>query len=142
MRFIKNENVLTLFFEGEVNSYNSENIDKEINEIIKNNAFDKLILDFSNLRYISSAGLRVVLKLKQKYSDVHVAECSLEVYDILSMTGFTTIMDVKKAYRRVYISGAQMIGEGFYSIVYRIDKDTIIKVFTHVDDEEQIEREL
>ena len=142
MRFIKNENVLTLFFEGEVNSYNSENIDKEINEIIKNNTFDKLILDFSNLRYISSAGLRVVLKLKQKYNDVHVAECSLEVYDILSMTGFTTIMDVKKAYRRVYISGAQVIGEGFYSIVYRIDKDTIIKVFTHVDDEEQIEREL
>ena len=30
MRFIKNENVLTLFFEGEVNSYNSENIDKEM----------------------------------------------------------------------------------------------------------------
>ena len=35
-----------------------------------------------------------------------------------------------------------MIGNGFFSTVYRIDKDTIIKVFNRVSDPEQIEREL
>ena len=58
------------------------------------------------------------------------------------MTGFVNIMDVKKAMKRVYISGAKVIGEGFFSTVYRIDKDTIIKVFNRVSDPQQIEREL
>ena len=133
---------LTLFFEGDLNSYNADNFEKEIEGILTNASFKTLNLDFSSLRYISSAGLRIILKLKQKYDDVHIIEASLEVYDVLSMTGFTNIMDVKKGLNRIYISGAQVIGNGFFSTVYRIDKDTIIKVFNRVSDPEQIEREL
>ena len=51
-------------------------------------------------------------------------------------------MTVKKALKRVYISGAEVIGEGFFSTVYRIDKDTIVKVFNRTSDTDQIEREL
>ena len=58
------------------------------------------------------------------------------------MTGFTNIMDVKKAMREMSVEGAEIIGEGFFSTVYRIDKDTIIKVFNRTSDEKQIEREL
>ena len=135
-------NKLTIYFEGDLNSYNADNFEKEIEEIVENNEFKTLNLDFSSLRYISSAGLRIILKLKQKYDDVHIVEVSLEVYDVLQMTGFINIMDVKKALKRLYISGAQIIGNGFFSTVYRIDKDTIIKVFNRVSDPEQIEREL
>ena len=142
MRYDLKEEKLTLYFEGDLNSYNADNFEKEIEDIISQQSFKTLNLDFSSLRYISSAGLRIVLKLKQKYDDVHVIEASLEVYDVLAMTGFINIMDVKKALKRVYISGAQVIGEGFFSTVYRIDKDTIIKVFNRVSDPEQIEREL
>ena len=142
MRFELNDNTLTLFLEGELNSYNAENVEKEIESVLAGKKFDKLNLDFANLRYISSAGLRIILKLKQQYNDVSVIETSLEVYDIFSMTGFTNIMTVKKALRRVYISGAQIVGEGYYSTVYRINKDTIIKVFNRVNDPDQIEREL
>ena len=142
MRFDLKDQVLTIFLEGELNSYNADNIEKEIEDIVSSNAFKTLNLDFSNLHYISSAGLRIILKLKQKYDDTHILEASLEVYDVLSMTGFTNIMDVKKALKRIYLSGAQVIGEGFFSTVYRINKDTIIKVFNRVSDPEQIEREL
>ena len=138
---IENE-ILTLFFEGELNSYNSDNIEKEIEKTIEGISFKTLILDFEALHYISSAGLRIVLKLKQKYGDVIIDNASLEVFDVLSMTGFVNIMTVKKALKRVYISGAEVIGEGFYSTVYRVDKDTIIKVFNRTSDEDQIEREL
>lgn len=142
MRFQLNERVLTLYFEGELNSYNADNMEKEIEDVVNKQDFDTLYLDFSNLHYISSAGLRIILKLKQKYNDTHVIEASLEIYDVFNMTGFTNIMDVKKALKRVYISGAQVIGEGYFSTVYRIDKDTIIKVFNRTSDPEQIEREL
>ena len=142
MRHLKEENVLTIYLEGQISSYNADNVEKEINDILNKETFNNLKLDFSDVSYISSAGLRVVLKLKQKYDNVSVINTTLEVYDIFSMTGFVNIMEVKKGLRRVYISGAEVIGTGYYSSVYRINKDTIIKVFNTVDDEEQIEREL
>ena len=142
MRFELNEKTLTLFLEGELNSYNADNIEKEIDNSLNNQKFDKLVLDFSRISYISSAGLRIVLKLKQKYNDVSIIETSLEVYDIFQMTGFTNIMEIKKGLKRVYISGAEIVGSGYYSTVYRVDKDTIIKVFNRVSDPSQIEREL
>ena len=142
MRFENKENVLTLFLEGELNSYNADNIEKEIDSILKSQKFDKLVLDFSHISYISSAGLRIMLKLKQMYNNVSIIETTLEVYDIFNMTGFTNIMDIKKGLKRVYLSGAEIVGDGYYSTVYRVDKDTIIKVFNRVSDTEQIEREL
>ncbi len=142
MRYDFNNETMHLYFEGELNSYNADNIDAEIAKILEDKTPKALILDFANLNYISSAGLRIILKLKQKYNDVTIIEANLEVYDVLSMTGFTNILDVRKALKRVYINGAQVIGEGFFSTVYRVDKDTIIKVFNRVSDPEQIEREL
>ena len=142
MRFDLNNNVLTLYFKGELNSYNADDMEKEIDEAIGQNSFKTLNLDFSELRYVSSAGLRIILKLKQKYDDVHVLEVSLEVFDVLNMTGFTNIMDVKKALKTIDVSNAQVIGEGFFSTVYRVDKDTIVKVFRQTSDANQIEREL
>jgi len=142
MRSFLSKETLVLYFEGELNSYNAPNVDKEIEDIVSKSAFKTLLLDFSGLRYISSAGLRIVLKLKQKYKDVHIVEASLEVYDVLSMTGFINIMDVKKALKKVDVTGCEVIGTGFFSTVYRVDKDTIIKVFNRTSDPNQIEREL
>ena len=66
MKYELQEKVLTLHLEGELNSYNADNIEKEIDGILSKESFEKLILDFSKISYISSAGLRIVLKLKQK----------------------------------------------------------------------------
>ena len=142
MKYTLDNGVLVLYLQGELNSYNADGVEKEINSTLTDKSFDKLVLNFENMRYISSAGLRVILKLKQLYNDVSIIETSLEVYDVLQMTGFTNILPVKKALKRIYISGAEIIGEGFFSTVYRIDKDTIIKVFNRTSDPEQIEREL
>lgn len=142
MRFLLYKNVITLYFVGELNSYNADDIDKEIDEALAGKEFDTVHLDFTELKYISSAGLRIILKIKQKYNDTHIIEASLEVYDVLNMTGFTNIMDVKKALKVIDISNAQVIGEGFFSTVYRINKDTIVKVFKRTSDADQIEREL
>ena len=142
MRFELTDNLLTLFFEGELNSYNADVMEKEIDEVLSSSKFQTLNLDFAKLNYISSAGLRIILKIKQKHDDSHVINANLDVYDVLQMTGFTNIMDVKKAMREMSVEGAEIIGEGFFSTVYRIDKDTIIKVFNRTSDEKQIEREL
>ena len=142
MKTTLENNVLTLYLGGEINSYNADNIEREITDIVGKQKFEKLVLDFSSVTYISSAGLRIMLKLKQQYANFQIVETSLEVYDIFSMTGFASIMDIKKGLKKVYLSGAEVVGDGYYSTVYRVDKDTIIKVFNRVSDQDQIEREL
>ena len=138
---VKND-TLTIFLEGELNSYSADPMGQEIEDITKSNEFKKLVLDLGGLRYISSAGLRVVLRLKQHYDDVSIINASLEVYDVFQMTGFTNMMSVKKALRKVDLSRAEVIGDGYFSTVYRLNKDTIVKVFNRTSDPDQIDREL
>ena len=60
------------------------------------------------------------------------------------MTGFTEMMDISKAYREMSVEGCEIIGEGANGLVYRIDNDTVIKVYKNPDslDEIRNEREL
>lgn len=142
MEFKLEKDVLTIYIEGELNSVNSESVGEEIDKIIEDKTFKSLVLDFDKVSYISSAGLRIILKLKQRYDDFSVINASLEVYDVFQMTGFTSMMSIKKALRKIDLTGAEIIGDGFFSTVYRLNKDTIVKVFNRTSDPEQIEREL
>lgn len=142
MNYSLDNDVLVIFLEGELNSATAENIGKEIDEIVDHNSFKSLVLDFAKVSYISSAGLRVVLKLKQRFSQTSIINTSLEVYDVFQMTGFTSMMSIQKALRKIDISNAEVIGDGFFSTVYRLNKDTIVKVFNRTSDSEQIGREL
>ena len=142
MKHILKENTLTLYFEGELNSSNAKEIGEEANKIIENEKFNNLILDFDDVKFITSAGLRVVLSLKQKYPSTSVVNTNLEVYDVFQMTGFTSMMTVTKALRKIELGNAEVIGDGYFSTVYRLNKDTIVKVFNRTSDPGQIEREL
>ncbi len=142
MEAIINGDALSLSLEGELNSVNAEAVEKEILAAIKGKKFTTLFLDLSKMTYVSSAGLRVILKLKQAYGNVVLTEVPPSIYDVLQMTGFTDIMEVHKAFLRIDVTGAEVVGEGYFSTVYRIDKDTIVKVFNRTSDTAQIQREL
>ena len=142
MKFVLNNDVLRLILVGEINSMTASSVEAEIDKTLENKTFSSLVLDFEQVSYVSSAGLRVVLKLKQKYGNVSIINASIEVYDILEMTGFIDIMPISKILRKIDVSKAEVIGEGYFSVVYRIDKDTIIKVFKRATDTQDIQREL
>ena len=116
---------LTVELEGRIDTTNAADIDKELFELVDANNPRKVILDASKLEYISSVGLRVVLKLKKTIDDTAVVNASLEIYDIFSMTGFTDIIEVRKVLREVSIEGCEIIGRGGHGTVYRLDGDTI-----------------
>lgn len=86
-------------------------------------------LDASGLEYISSAGLRVLLRLSKEVENLEVVNVSSEVYEIFNVTGFTQIFPVSRALREISLDGCQLIGRGGNGSVYRIDNDTIVKVF-------------
>ena len=113
--------------QGSVSSANAQVFEEELLAAI---SAQDLTIDAEELVYISSAGLRVLLKAKKALSGQLIMEnVSAEVFDILDMTGFTEILTVHKALRRISIEGLTEIGHGQNGSVYRMDADTIVKVF-------------
>ena len=142
MEYFLKDGSLTIKLSGELNSGNAARIESEILSITSKESFSSLILDLENLTYISSAGLRVVLKMRKTCGDFEVVNACLDVYDVFEMTGFTSMINIKKALKKIDVKDAQLIGEGYCSYVYRIDKDTIIKVFKRATDIGEVQREL
>ena len=102
----------------------------------------KLTCDASQLEYISSSGLRILLSLAKRYKDFRVTEACADVYQVFEMTGFTKIMQVEKALRRLSVDGCELIGVGGVGKVYRLDGDTIIKVFREGTTIDEVQTEI
>lgn len=103
---------------------------------------DTLTCDAAGLEYISSSGLRILLALAKRFPGFRVTEVCPDVYQVLEMTGFTKIMNVEKAMRRFSVDGCQVIGRGGVGVVYRIDDDTIIKVFREGTTIDEVQTEI
>ena len=135
-----NDTILTLMPTGRIDSSNADAVEAEINAL-REAAHTDTVLDLENLEYLSSAGLRVVLRLRKAEPSLKIINASAEVYDIFDMTGFTEMMPVEKAYRRLSVDGCEVIGQGANGKVYRLDADTIIKVYLNPDSLPDIHRE-
>lgn len=63
-----------------------------------NDEIKELILDFADIDYISSIGLRVVLELQKRISDsgsMKLINVVPAVMDVFKMTGFTNILSIE-----------------------------------------------
>ncbi|MCR5624558.1 MAG: phosphotransferase [Lachnospiraceae bacterium] len=149
MKYTVDDNKLIIYLEGRISSENAPQIQNEIFEIIDknqdvlaNNPEMVIELDVENLEYISSAGLRVLMLLKKKVKqNISIINTSLELYEIFDVTGFSNIFEVKKRVRNISIDGCDIVGQGAIGTVYRIDEDTIVKVYNEGTSMEEIERE-
>ena len=141
IRFLENRAHPTLAISGRIDSKNSPDIETEITALLEGIEDPVVILDADDLEYISSAGLRVLLRLRKAHSGLKLVNASMEVYEILEMTGFTEILPVEKAYRKLSVEGCEIIGEGANGSVYRLDTDTIVKVYTDPDALSDIQKE-
>lgn len=99
MNIIKNYNnkELTLTVEGRIDTITSQELDKEINDELGN--FESLIIDFTNLEYISSAGLRVLITTQKKLKPDNIPFVIKNVNDAISeifrMSGFDKILQIE-----------------------------------------------
>ncbi len=118
---------------GRIDSNNAAAVEKDILAQLDGANAGAVTLDAALLQYISSAGLRVVLRLKKAYKNMRIINVSSEVYEILDMTGFTEMIPVEKAYRIVDVEGCEEIGRGANGTIYRIDQDNVVKVYNNAD---------
>ena len=130
-----------IILNGRIDSSNSAAVEQEIQSLLDGYTDAALTVDAEGLEYISSAGLRVLLRLRKRFSKLEIVNVRSEVYEIFEMTGFTEMIPISKAYRRVSVEGCEVIGQGANGKVYRIDPDTIVKVYYNPDALPDIHRE-
>lgn len=134
--------ILTICLEGRIDSNNAVTAEKEIMGIAAEHPGAALVLDAEKLEYISSAGLRILMKLRRQSEKApSVINVSPEIYDIFKVTGFTDILDVQKRLRGISIEGCEKLGEGNIGTVYRLDGDKIVKVYKPWMRLEDVDRE-
>ena len=126
---------------GRIDSNNAAEVEKDVMGHLASGEADEVVIDAENLEYISSAGLRVLLRIRKTHPSIRIINASSEVYEILEMTGFTEMMTVEKAYRTVSIEGCEEIGRGANGIIYRIDQDNVVKVYQNADALEDIQHD-
>ena len=96
MRSESSEGIFTIFLEGDIDAQNAAAVQQEMEEILTSKGEGALVLDARDLKYISSAGLRVILVIQKESSNkISIINLSPEVLDIFRMAGFPYLMEVK-----------------------------------------------
>ena len=80
MKFVKENGQFIISLSGRVDSSNAESVGAELMETIAGAGSDSVVLDMEELQYISSAGLRVLLRLRKNEPTLKVVNASSEVY--------------------------------------------------------------
>jgi anti-anti-sigma factor len=87
---------VVLFVSGELDAVTSDPLEEQLGDLLSEK-ISWLILDLANVRYISSAGLRVLLgtaKRMDKTGIFSLSRPSVEVRNVLEMVGFGTILTI------------------------------------------------
>ena len=135
------KDILYIAVEGRVDASNANEAEENIFKIKNENPGKHVVVDADKLEYISSAGLRVILKLRKEEPELAIINVAGDVYDVFDMTGFTDMVTVEKAYPRMSVEGCEFIAKGANGAVYRYDDETILKTYFAKDALPEIKQE-
>ena len=135
------KDILYIVIEGRIDASNAALAEEKIFGIKKENPGKHTVIDAEDLAYISSAGLRVILKLRKEEPKCAIINVAADVYEVLDMTGFTEMVTVEKAYQRMSVEGCEFIAKGANGAVYRYDDETIVKTYFAKDALPEIKQE-
>jgi len=93
----------------------------------------ELVIDLQACNYISSAGLRGILKAIKETARINASLVLVgaqpNVMSVLEVTGLTRLVTVKPKAREISIEGLEFISAGMCGQCFRIDRETIVKLY-------------
>ena len=88
--------ILNVALEGRLDTATAPQLETELKEAI--GSVTELVMDFSALEYISSAGLRVLLsaqKIMNRQGSMKLIHVNESIMEILEVTGFSDILTIE-----------------------------------------------
>ena len=139
--FRVDKDILYIVVEGRIDASNAAQAEEKIFSIKNDNPGKHTVIDADQLEYISSAGLRVILRLRKEEPKLAIINVASDVYEVFDLTGFTDMVTVEKAYQRMSVEGCEFLAKGANGAVYRYDDETIIKTYFAKDALPEIKQE-
>ena len=96
INMISEDNQIILSLSGRLDAANAPKLEAELKKSII--GVEKLVFDFKELEYISSAGLRVLLnaqKVMNKEGEMIVCNVNDTIADVFEITGFVDILTIE-----------------------------------------------
>ena len=87
---------LTVGLQGRLDTLTAPELDKEMQDGL--NGVTELVFDLTELEYVSSAGLRVLLaaqKVMNKQGSMVVKNVNEQIMEVFEVTGFTDILTIE-----------------------------------------------
>jgi len=126
--FNLNNGVLTVCLDGRLDTEAAIKFEADLAQISKEFPHESMVLDAEKLEYVASSGLRTILKMVKTEKNFSIENVSDAVYSVFEMTGFSRIMKIRKALRKIDLEKCERIGFGGNGAVYRVSEDEIVKV--------------
>ena len=95
---VNDKNDITVIaFTGNLDTNTAPDAEKDINALIEKGA-KNILINFENLGYISSAGLRLLLRtgkqLKSREGNLRICSMNITVKEVFDMSGFSMIFNI------------------------------------------------
>lgn len=93
---IPDENKLTLFVDGKLDTKDSPKLLDEFNE--SSAGVDEVVIDLAKVNYMSSSGLRVLLtaqKAMSKRRKLSIVNVTPDMMEVFELTRFTNILNIQ-----------------------------------------------
>ena len=91
-----NQSTLVLSVEGRLDATTAPEFEKILDGYLENESKNIFILNLTEVNYVSSAGLRIFLKvikaLKTRNGQLHLCGLSEEIAEIFTISGFTAFL--------------------------------------------------
>ena len=105
----------------------------------------RLILDLGNCPFVSSGGIREILGARARLAPlgggVELINVQPEVRRVFELTGLTEILHIRDKPREICLDGLPFLSEGVFGEVFRIDDETIVKLYREGVDPALVDRE-
>ena len=96
----KKDDILILRLKGRLDAISSPQAEKQVMTSIDEGTFIKVLMNFEEIDYLSSAGMRLLLtttkKMKTKNGKFVIVSISDGVMEVIKMAGFDHILNVRK----------------------------------------------
>jgi uncharacterized protein (TIGR02172 family) len=105
----------------------------------------RLVLDLAGCPYLSSGGIRVILAQHKRLAPlgggVELINVQADVRRVLDLTGLTELVGVRDQAREISVEGLEYLAEGVFGEVFRLDDETVVKLYRDGVDPAIVEKE-
>ena len=126
---VKSGDILTIELDGRLDAMTTSSLDGKLDlEGVR-----ELVLDFAQCDYVSSAGIRTILKAHQRMAKAQgkmvVKNVSRRVRELFELTGQSEINTIGKQTREISLEGLELLSAGVCGECFRLDGETVVKLY-------------